>query len=271
MKELTLKELQLENLKILKDVHAWCVANGIMYSVGYGTLIGAIRHKGFVPWDDDIDIVMPREHYIRFCKEYKSDKYQFESPENSDNCYLAFGRVFDNSETTTETVVPWHNGESGVWIDVFPVDFVSDDLAEFMASKEKLQKMWRATAWGRQALMGFDMKRSLSSNIKLLAKKIVTLNGLTVKRQTKRFITNIRLITKTNSNHWSQLACLDGYEWHRTEDFHGTSLMPFEDMEVMVMNGYDRVLKECYGNYMKLPPEKDRIGHSDGLTRFYWK
>lgn len=271
MKELTLKELQSENLKILKDVHGWCAANGVEYSVGYGTLIGAIRHKGFIPWDDDIDIVMPREHYTRFCKEYKSDRYRFESPENSDECYLAFGRVYDDSVTITETMVPWHNGESGVWIDVFPVDFVSDNQAEFMSYKEKLQKMWRKTAWGRQALKGFDFKKSVSFNLKLFIKKLLTINGLSLKCQITRFIEDTRSITKENSGHWSQLACLDGYEWHRSEDFSSTQLMPFEDTEVMVMNGYDRVLRECYGDYMQLPPEEHRVGHSDGFTKFYWK
>ena len=62
-RELTLKELQQEGLKILKEVHAFCVENEIQYSVAYGSLLGVIRHKGFIPWDDDIDIIMPRTDY----------------------------------------------------------------------------------------------------------------------------------------------------------------------------------------------------------------
>lgn len=264
-------ELQSESLSILKDVHAFCVEHNIMYSVAYGTLLGTIRHKGFIPWDDDVDIIMPREQYNRFCKEFKSDRYIFECPENAEAYYLAFGRVYDNIATTSESVVPWHKRNSGVWIDVFPADFVSDDLNDFLSYKEKLQNMWRATSWGRQALMGFDFKRSMSFNFKLLVKKIITVNGLTVKRQIDRFIEYSHIISKINTDHWSQITCMDGYEWHKTDDFSRTILMPFEDTEVMVMNGYDNVLRECYGDYMQLPPIEQRVGHSDGLTKFYWK
>ncbi len=74
MKELTLSDVKAVSLDILKDVHEFCIAHDIKYSLAYGTLIGAIRHKGFIPWDDDIDIVMPRPDFERFFKEYKSEK-----------------------------------------------------------------------------------------------------------------------------------------------------------------------------------------------------
>ena len=66
MKELTNRELQLFSLDILKDVHAFCEKEKIKYSLAYGTLIGAVRHQGFIPWDNDIDIIMPRPEYERF-------------------------------------------------------------------------------------------------------------------------------------------------------------------------------------------------------------
>ena len=66
MSELSLKEIQSQSLEVLQTVHEFCVAEGIQYSLAYGTLIGAIRHKGFIPWDDDIDIIMPRPDYERF-------------------------------------------------------------------------------------------------------------------------------------------------------------------------------------------------------------
>lgn len=271
MKELTLKELQAECLNILKDVHAWCARNGVMYSVAYGTLIGAIRHKGFIPWDDDIDILMPREHYNRFCKEYVSEKYELLSPETCRNYYLAFARVYDNRDTCAETRVPWHDGQNGVWIDVFPLDFVSDNKKDFVSHKFMLQHKWASTAWGRQALCGFSRKFPLSINVKLLVKKLLTFNGKLVRYQLNAFMKSADGVKVTQSKHWSQLACLDGYEWHRTEDFESVFLMPFEDTEVMVMNGYDNVLREAYGDYMELPPEEKRVGHSDGFTTFYWK
>lgn len=271
MKELTLKELQAESLKILKDVHAWCVANNVIYSVGYGTLLGAIRHKGFIPWDDDVDIIMPREHYMRFCREFKSGKYKLKCPEICKQYYLAFARVYDVQDTCTETRVPWHNGENGVWIDVFPIDCVTDDKLSFEIHKSRLQHKWATTAWGRQAKCSFNRAFPLSINAKLLIKKIITFNGLLARYQLNSFIQSVEVVKVAKSGHWSQLTCLDGYEWHRIEDFSSTMLMPFEDTEVMVMNGYDHVLRECFGDYMQLPPVEKRVGHSDGFTQFFWK
>ena len=99
MKEMTLREVQLFGLEILKDVHHFCTLNGIRYSLAYGTLLGAIRHKGFIPWDDDIDIVMPRPDYEKFCKTFKSDAgYDIFSPVEGD-CYLGYARVCDLKRT----------------------------------------------------------------------------------------------------------------------------------------------------------------------------
>ena len=90
-------------MKILKDVHAFCKANGIRYSMAYGTLLGAVRHKGFIPWDDDIDIVMPRADYDRFCREYKSDRYELFCSARQPDAYVAYARVADMRETESRT------------------------------------------------------------------------------------------------------------------------------------------------------------------------
>lgn len=271
MKELTLQELQKEGLKILKDVHSWCLANGVMYSVGYGTLLGAIRHKGFIPWDDDIDIIMYRRDYERFCREYTSEVYKLLCPEYTQNYYLAFARVFDCERTTTKTRVPWHDGENGVWIDVFPIDLVPDDKSYFEKFRPELRRMWLATLWGRQAKCGFNLSWPKSMIVKLLMKKMLTVNGLITRKLLDLFMRKAKSITVKQSGHWSQLTCMDGYEWHRIEDFQNVLKMPFEDTEVMVMNGYENVLRECFGDYMQLPPIEKRVGRSDCFTDFFWK
>ena len=271
MNELTLRELQNVSLGILKDVHTFCCENNIKYSVAYGTLIGAIRHKGFIPWDDDVDIVMPRSDYDRFCSEYTSEKYKLECAEHTEDYYLAFARVFDTQNTVSETLVPWHKSENGVWIDIFPIDYVLDDFLEFEKYRISLQRKWRTIAWGRWSKMNFSSGHNAGYYAKLFVKKMITFNGRCTTRLLNDFIKSTDVVKQNHSSHWSQLTCLDGYEWHRTEDFSSTILMPFEDTEVMVMNGYDRVLRECFGDYMTLPPVEQRVGHSDGLTKFYWK
>ena len=132
MKRLSQKDLQVISLEILKDVDAFCKANGIRYSMAYGTLLGAVRHKGFIPWDDDVDIVMMRSDYERFCREYKSDKYElFGNPRTSD-AYVAYARVADMKDTESRTYIPWagNRQDQGVRIDVFPLDYAPDDEQE---------------------------------------------------------------------------------------------------------------------------------------------
>jgi lipopolysaccharide cholinephosphotransferase len=96
MRELSLRELQLFTLDILKDVHTFCINNQLHYSVAFGTLIGAIRHRGFIPWDDDIDIVMPRPDYERFCQTYHSERFHLKHRGNDKKCMITFARVYDN-------------------------------------------------------------------------------------------------------------------------------------------------------------------------------
>ena len=131
MREITLRELQLFSLEIMKDIHKFCENNGIEYSLLDGSLIGAIRHQGFIPWDDDIDIVMRRPDFERFCKTYKSDEYQLKYRGNGQDCMVPFARVYDVKRTVIKTTAPWCLDEVGVWVDVMPADNVIDDVEQF--------------------------------------------------------------------------------------------------------------------------------------------
>lgn len=119
---MTLRELQLFALEILKDVHQFCTQNNIKYSLYAGTLLGAIRHQGFIPWDDDIDIVMPREDYNKFCQTYRSERFNLFNRDNDSSFQLAYARVCDIKRTLYKAVEPCSKKPTGVWIDVFPAD-----------------------------------------------------------------------------------------------------------------------------------------------------
>ena len=127
MQELTLSEIQKYSLEVLLHIHDFCVAHNIDYTLAYGTLIGAVRHKGFIPWDDDIDIIMTRENFDRFVREYQSDEnFMLVSP-NDSKSFIAFARVCDMKNTQIVTRIPWSKYTTGVWVDIFPMDSISDN------------------------------------------------------------------------------------------------------------------------------------------------
>lgn len=271
MKELTLQEVQAESLKILKDVHSFCVANNIMYSVAYGTLLGTIRHKGFIPWDDDIDIMMPRQHYERFCKEYKSNRYKISTPENNKTHMVAMAHVYDDQATISNSIIPWCKDEPGIYIDVFPLDGCPEDESLFRKQHDEAEAIRLESIRRRYALGQFRKDESVLFNIKLLIKKILYNNGLSARKYIDQVIDYSKRIPFGSTSHWSQLCCLDGYEYFNVALFSSVEPMQFEDTEVMVLNGYDTILKEYYGDYMQLPPVEKRQGHSSSVRKYYWK
>lgn len=274
MKEMTLRELQLFLLEILKDVHTFCVTNNISYSLGCGTLIGAVRHKGFIPWDDDIDIIMPRPDYERFCKIYSSDKFCIADRHNS---YIEFARVYDVTRTYCSTKLPWKQGISGAWIDIFPLDAISDDMSEYKQRYRKVEKMLRRQWRIRSSLVGFDQlfdKRDICGSImdcaKLLIKKILYAH-IDIVGHNASFNDLIQTHEWGTTSRWSQLGCSYGTpnEYGNNEWLYSYKLMDFEDERFYVLKGYDEWLRNKYGDYMKLPQEEDCKRHT--INNFYWK
>ena len=273
MKEMTLRELQLFSLEILKDVHKFCLDNHIPYSVSDGSLIGAVRHKGFIPWDDDIDIIMRRPDFDRFCQIYKSSKFGLKYRELNDGSLVPYARVYDKDKTYVKTINPWCNESVGVCIDVFPVDGVIEDRQAFKGYYKKSRFYFRCNTSARSAPYHFDKNESFAFNLKLLLKKIVFLNGRTTDWFCRKVIKRAKSIEYGKTKYWGNLSSMcDGImDHHRNETFTDTILMDFEDTQVMVMNGYDEYLKDKYNDYMQLPPVEKRVQHLSKANIFYWK
>lgn len=274
MKNLTLKELQQISLEILKDVAGFCERNGIKYSLGYGTLLGAVRHQGFIPWDDDVDLMMPREDYERFRAIYRSEKYSFIDSRNTPDCYIAFGRVCETERTLATSCIPWVQKEVGVWIDIFPVDRVPDDLETFRRIYDSLLMLTKFNIGIRRVHTISSSKFSLRKRLKIwMLKKI---NPRLLKRDPNDIVkdmnTLISLVSPAKSSHWSQLCCPDAGtdEFFTDDEINEYVRLRFEDSEFFVWAGYDKILRDSYGDFMALPPKDKRKPLQNYIT-FRWK
>ena len=259
MKELSLKEIQEHSLKVLLHVHEFCLSHDIQYSIAYGTLIGAVRHKGFIPWDDDVDIIMTRENFERFLKEYQSGgNYKLVSP-NDKNSFLAFARVCDIKETIVVSDIPWSKYDTGIWVDIFPMDSVDDDIEKHRLRFNRIQSEWLRLLYARNKMRSLSSSRNLMYLFKFIAKRILVLNGHVLSKRLQRYLNEITDKSYLTSSHCAQLACCDEFGFYEKKDFEEYTMIEFERHQLMVNKEYDKMLRLLYGDYMQLPPVEDRI------------
>ena len=261
MKEMTLVEVQNACLDILKDVHAFCEAHQIGYSLAYGTLIGACRHKGFIPWDDDLDIIIPRPDFERFCSEYKSSKgYKLYKPGDYDS-FQPFARVCDNEHTLVKTNRPWTTKPTGLWIDVFPVDGLPSDESEFLEHVKKIRKIQkRITRLRKGRYLKLSDTYSFRDFVSCLIKRVLYYR-YDIRELLNQHIQLLKSYDYDKADFCGQLCIMDYPEKeHNPKTYYESRIkMQFCDMEFNVINGYDDFMKHYYGNYMELPPEEKRI------------
>jgi lipopolysaccharide cholinephosphotransferase len=274
MRELTLSELQAKSLSILAEVHSFCEENGIMYYLAYGSLIGAIRHKGFIPWDDDIDIIMPRNDYDLFCKSFSSEKLRIISEHDRDS-YITFCRVYDPGDTFVVATNPYHGRKDpgGVWIDIFPIDGAEDSFDLFKKRVNKMYWLWIMQCQERQSKANILAGQTTSKRIKLLLKKIVLVNGMLLRVINRKLVKMATVCKLGTTGHWTQVGCVDdGVRcYQRMEDISTFKYAEFEGYQFRIPIGYDRILKNIYGNYMELPPVEKRVPKESKVLKYYWK
>lgn len=281
MKRMTNDEVHSVNLEILKYIHQYCQENGYTYSIGWGTLIGAIRHKGFIPWDDDSDIMMPRPDYDRFVNEYKDTaKYRLYAPQRR-NSGLAYARLCEMENTYFGEENPWTKEFPGVGVDIFPIDSLSDDYNRFLKDTEILAKMRNDTFRLRRCTKMFSRKLSSSfpivQNIKNLIFNILSV-PLRIGAWSRlyclldRMDKLMRKYPYGSTKHTGWAASIDGRgaEWADIDWFKEFELVDFCDTKLNALKDADRWLRNYYGDYMSLPPEAERKGHA-AIQTMYWR
>lgn len=254
MKKLSTEEVKRIQLEILNVVASFCEENGINYWLDGGTLLGAIRHKGYIPWDDDIDIGMLRPDYDRFRALFnqKNDLYKFVCYENNSDFYVPHGKVCDIRTVLYE---PDENGyKLNVNIDVFVYDNAPDDetkLKEMFDTRDRLRKI--------HTIQNYNIPTT-GSKIKFLLKHIrrmaylLFLPHITMRdmiENSKKYadtytqrVGNFTSFTRTSCNKRVFDSFID---------------VEFEGRTYKAPVGYDEWLRSFYGNYMELPPENERV------------
>ncbi len=271
MRELSLNEIQEYSLRVLENIHDFCVNHGIHYSLAYGTLIGAVRHKGFIPWDDDIDVIMTRDNFERFLNEYEStDQFKLISPYNKES-YIAFARVCDNKETLVLNRTPWCKCETGIWVDIFPMDAIDDNEESHKKRYKKIHNKWAYLSIPRGGKSNFSRQWGAIGNIKVLLKKIISFNGFHLRNNVEKYLNLINDKSFFESSHCAQLACCDEYGFYEKKDFEKYTTLEFEGHKLCVIKEYDKVLRSLYGDYMQLPPIEDQQPKQADYIKFYKK
>ena len=258
--KLTHREIQKEELKILLEFDGFCKEYNLKYYLCGGTLLGAIRHKGFIPWDDDIDVCMPRPDYIRlleiFPKQYK-DKYFLRCPERN-NSPLPFIKLM-NKNIKIKSLSIDENMESNLWIDIFPID----GLPENMNEVKKIYK--RRYIYGTLLLLKF----SKVGNFKLKRRIQRYIGKLIASLFSDEFFRNkiIKLVDIRNYDKYKYVGIVTwglygvGERMLKSE-FNKTIYVDFEEYKFPAFSCWDSYLKGIYGKYMELPPIEKRITHS---------
>ncbi len=254
-------------VSMLKVVHEMCEKNKIPYYLLYGTQLGAIRHKGFIPWDDDIDIGIPRPYYQKFidiCNKELSNPYSidlYKQLNNGEKCYFYYSKVRDNSIKVYEEKYGKAADYSGIWIDVFAIDGIPNNKIEYKIFKLKLNILRTLKAFSQINYIRQMNNRSLIQKTLIKFAKITRIGKIINQEKVMNKVNKI--LSSNNFNKCKKVGIAYGVygnkEYMSKEIFGNPTLYEFEGLKVYGIEKYDKYLTNLYGNYMTLPPKEKQV------------
>ena len=261
------KKIQSLELKMLLKFDELCKEKNIPYTLAGGTMIGAVRHNGFIPWDDDIDIYVLRDDFnkIRNCfpKLLIGTGIFYQDHQTDKDYYYQFDKLRMNGTIFKETFLENHKINQGVFIDIFPIDYVPNNffLKWSMYFEYRIMRLILMCKY-----INIDARKGAKKYIAFIVKTLFC--GMSIDKLYKKSekVAQRYMKEKQNCKYVMNLNSIgsDGAkETYPVSDFRSLKRVKFESYLLPISSHYDRMLKQIYGNYMKLPPKTDRVTRHD--------
>lgn len=263
MRKLSDKEIKDIQIKLMDDFHRLCIGLGLRYSLGGGSLLGAIRHRGYIPWDDDIDVIMPRPDFDKLAIYNKNHKLPFifmthESVKGYNNLH---GKVVDEHTVIKDKYIDSRAIKMGVNIDIFPIDGLGNNYNDAL-------KTFKKTEIKREILNARTWKKFFRSHTHPWYYEPARLLIYFISRLYKAedlMVSIDKINREKNFDNVKYAGCVCGS--YRTKEILKQKIFSeyedvyFEGRVYKGLKAYDEYLSSLYGAYMKMPPEDKRITH----------
>lgn len=251
-----LTELQRTQIEILKVIDGICAVHGLRYSLYAGTLLGAVRHQGFIPWDDDLDICMPREDYDRLIALWDTvapKGYLLQNKENTPRFTQSFTKIRKDHTTFLQDEKEIGAYHTGIFVDIFPVDRIPD---------RKLRRMlfyWHGMQYQLYTREFVPPKAGrLTRLVSAILLKMTPADRRPAKRQ--KLLNKLTAYNGDRSLQTVTIETVGSMKQHHTADMIDNYVrLPFGADEFQCFADWDHHLHTKYGDYMKLPPEEERV------------